>query len=297
MSLLLKGKLAMRKTVIVLIALAACTLTQAQVPGVGSAVTGSVGVEYQSLYMWRGFNVFAGKSATQISGDLNLVGTGFGMSVLGHVANSGGTTAAGQSMVNSQRWDYNPYYQGALFTESTMMTQYRLGYLYFNYPESSSHVTGHSADLQELHAIFSLPKVTGVEGLVPTYVLVKLWPNSSNSLTGAGKTAPGATGGSSGFAHIFMLDYQFAIPGPISSIPEQIIKLHSELVFNDGVDPRPNGPGVDHDWSNMVLGASTDFDLGNNITLTPAVYHQLSFEDTVNENDEWWATLGAKYAF
>lgn len=275
----------MRKTVIVLIALASCTLAQAQVPGVGSAVTGSVGVEYQSLYMWRGFNVYGDKSAVQISGDLSLTGTGFGVSVLGHRANSG-------EFENAERWDINPYYQGAFLTDSEMMTQYRLGYLYFNYPDLSSS----EADLQEIHAIFSMPKVTGVEGLVPTYVLVKLWPNSSDSWTGAGKPA-GLTGGSSGFAHIFMLDYQFAIPGPISSIPEQIIKLHSELVFNDGVDPRPMGPGVDHDWSNLVLGASTDFDLGNNITLTPAVYHQLSFEDTVNENDEWWATLGAKYGF
>ena len=283
-------------TVFSVVCLVLASVGTAQPDGYGSiySVTGSVDVAYQSLYMWRGFDVFADKSATQISGDLSLVGTGFGISVLGHVANSGGTTAAGQSMVNSQRWDYNPYYQGALFTESTMMTQYRLGYMYFNYPESSSHATGHAADLQELHAIFALPKVTGVEGLVPTYCLVKLWPNSSNSFTGAGNPNGGS---SSGFAHVFMLDYEFAIPGPISSIPEQIIRLHSELVFNDGVDPRPGGPGVDHDWSNLVLGAATDFDLGNSITLTPAVYHQLSFEDTVNENDEWWATLGAKYAF
>jgi len=291
MSLLLKGKLAMRKTVIVLIALASCTLAQAQVPGVGSAVTGSVGVEYQSLYMWRGFNVFADKSAVQISGDLSLTGTGFGVSVLGHRANSSGHEG-------TERWDINPYYQGAFLTESTMMTQYRLGYMYFNYPDNVGGLpdsTSTLADLQEFHAILSLPKVTGVEGLVPTYALIKLWPNSSNSWTGAGK--PTGTGGSSGFAHVFMLDYQFAIPGPVSSIPEQIIKLHSELIFNDGVDPRPNGIGVDHDWSHLLLGASTDFDLVNNITLTPAVYHQLSFEDTVNSSDEWFATLGAKYAF
>jgi len=287
----------MKKTAIALVVLASCSLAQAQGLGMGgSAVTGSVGVEFQSLYMWRGFDVYADKSATQITGDFSLAGTGFGVSVLGHRANSGG-------FENAERWDINPYYQGALLTESTWMTQYRLGYLYFNYPDSSSHATGHAADLQELHAIFSLPKVTGVEGLVPSYVLVKLWPNGSKSLTGAGKpaahpvTGVPLSGGSSGFAHILMLDYQFAIPGPISSVPEQIIKLHSELVFNDGVDPRPMGPGVDHDWSNLVLGASTDFDLGSNITLTPGVYHQLSFEDTVNENDEWWATLGAKWTF
>lgn len=287
-----------KRILIVLAVLALCSTVQAQGFGTGdNAVTGSVGVTFQSIYMWRGFDVYADKSAVQYEGDLQLTGTGFGVSVLGHQANSGGSAPGTPSLVNAERWDYNPYYQGALFTDSQMMTQYRVGYLYFNYPESSSHVSGHAADLQELHAIFSLPKVTGVEGLVPTYVLVKLWPNSGNSLVGAGKTAGTMRGSASGFAHILMLDYQFAIPGPVNSIPEQIIKLHSEIVFNDGVDPRPNGPGVDHDWSNMVLGASTDFDLGNNITLTPGFYHQLSFEDSVNANDEWWGTLGAKWSF
>ena len=126
------------------------------------------------------FTEFLRDDPTQIEADLSLTGTGFGVNVLGHQANSSGMVGS-QSMVNSERWDYNPYYQGAFLTESTMMTQYRLGYLYFNYPDSSSHL----ADLQELHAIFSLPKVTGIEGLVPSYVLVKLWPNSSDSLTGS----------------------------------------------------------------------------------------------------------------
>ena len=274
-----------KRILIVLAALAFCSVVQAQG---GNTVTGSVGVTYQSLYMWRGFDVYNDKSAVQIEGDVALSGTGFGVSVLGHRANSSGHE-------NAERWDINPYYQGQFLTDSQWMTQYRLGYIYFNYPDMSESM----ADLQEIHAILSFPKITGIEGLVPSYVCVKLWPNSSDSLTGSGKrdVPIPMSGGSSGFAHIAMLDYQFAIPGPLSSIPEQIIKLHSELVFNDGVDPRPMGPGVDHDWSNLVLGASTDFDLGNNITLTPGVYHQLSFEDTVNTSDEWWATLGAKYAF
>ena len=118
----------MKKTTIALVVLASCALVQAQGLNVGgNSITGSVGVELQSLYMWRGFDVYADKSAVQISGDFSLVGTGFGMSVLGHQANSGGSATGVPSMVNSERWDYTPYYQGVLFNESQMMTQYRLG--------------------------------------------------------------------------------------------------------------------------------------------------------------------------
>jgi len=55
---------------------------------------------------------------------------------------------------------------------------------------------------------------------------------------------------------------------------------------------------VDHDWSHAVLGVSTDFDLGNDLTLTPGVYHQNTFEQSVNpDEDITWASLSLKYAF
>jgi hypothetical protein len=95
-----------------------------------------------------------------------------------------------------------------------------------------------------------------------------------------------------------MLDYGLAVPGLTSETPEQILNLHTELIYNDGVDPRANGPGVDHDWSNIVFGISTDFDLGNNLTFTPGVYHQVTMDKSVNpDKDETWATLSMKYAF
>jgi len=92
-----------------------------------------------------------------------------------------------------------------------------------------------------------------------------------------------------------MLDYSFPIPGLMPDIPEQMVNLHSELVYNDGV--HPGGLNVDHDWSNVVVGVSTDFDLGSNVTLTPALYYQASMETTVNDEDEAWMTLGVRYTF
>ncbi|HUT30342.1 MAG TPA: hypothetical protein VMX13_11175 [Sedimentisphaerales bacterium] len=247
---------------------------------------GSVDVTYQSKYIWRGFAVFGSKGAIQPSVDLDLYGTGFGINVMGHIPTSSG-------YVNAERYDYTLYYGNKILEDEMFATNYRLGWVYYNYPDNSSSV----ADLQELHAILSWPKVLGVEGLVPSYVLVKLWPSESGSLVNKVDLTTGipTRGNASGWAHIFMLDYALTIPGLLPETPEQVLNLHSELVFNDGVGPA--GQNADHDWSNAVFGASTDFDLGNNLFFTPGLYYQISMDDSVNPDDELWATLGMKYKF
>ena len=65
-----------------------------------SELHGSVDLTYQSKYVWRGFDVYNDKSAMQLGLDLDFFGTGFGLNVLGHRANSSGHEA-------SERWDYN----------------------------------------------------------------------------------------------------------------------------------------------------------------------------------------------
>jgi len=237
---------------------------------------GAVDVTYQSKYLWRGIDVFNDKSAIQPSVILDLYGTGFGVSVEGHRANSSGYESW-------ERWDYTLFYKNALFADESYATQYMLGWRYFNFPDMSSQ----AYDLQEIHAVLSWPEALPVEGLVPTYCLVKLWPSEGNSTVG---------GNASGFAHIFMLDYALPIEGLLPDVPEQILRLHSEFVFNDGVDPR--GIGVDHDWSNAVFGIATDFELAENVTLTPGVYHQVTLDKSINpDSDETWVTLGMKYEF
>lgn len=239
---------------------------------------GAVEFTFQSKYIWRGFDPYGDKSAIQPSIDLDLFGTGFGLNVMAHRANSGG-------FENGERWDYNIYYGNKLFEDELYAANWRLGYVYYNYPDMTSH-TDASTDLQELHWICSLPNILPVEGLVPTYVLVKLWPSNGGSLNGK----------ASGWAHIFMLDYGVPIPGILPDTDEQILRFHTEMVFNDGVDPR--GIGVDHDWSNMVFGVATDFDLGNNITFTPGVYYQVTMDNSVNpDDDETWVNLSLKYSF
>jgi hypothetical protein len=244
---------------------------------------GTLDVTYGTKYMWRGFDTYNDKSAIHPSIDLDLFGTGFGFNATGHMANSSGHEL-------NKRWDYTLYYLGTAFENECYQMNYRLGYVYFNYPNRSAHNTKDSIDLQELHGIFSFPNLLGVENLVPTYAIVKLWPANSDSLVGS--AAPGTA---SSFAHIFMLDYAIPFDCPLAGT-EQMLNLHSELVYNDGISP--NGQtDVDHDWSNAVFGVSTTYDLGCSTYLTPQVYYQISMEDTVNENDELWANLSLTYKF
>ena len=253
-----------------------------------SELHGSVDFTLQTEYIWRGFDVYDDRSAIQPSLDLDLFGTGLGVSIMGHRSNPGG-------FENAERWDYTLYYQNMLMPDETYALMYRLGWVYYNFPEG----TASDADLQEIHTILSLPKMLPA-GIVPSYVLVKLWPSYSDSLVAKNlnlSTVPPtrSNGTASGWAHIFMLDYPLTVGGIMPETPEQVINLHTELVYNDGVGP--GGQDVDHDWSNIVFGASTGFDLSEEIVLTPGIYHQISMDDSVNEENETWATLSLMYKF
>lgn len=256
---------------------------------------GAVDATYQSKYVWRGFTVYGSKSAIQASVDVDLFSTGLGVSVMGHRANSSGYE-------NQERWDYTLYYQNKLFGEESYATNYRLGWVYYNYPDNPSKGAirprvAPNAALQELQAVLSWPKICPA-GVVPTYVLVKMWPSCSDSYSGARSSlvpAPGFGGTASGFAHIFMLDYGLHIEGLVPQIPEHVLNLHSELVYNDGIGPA--GQDVDHDWSNAVFGVSTDINLDTNLTFTPGLYYQISMDKSVNDDDELWSTFGLKYKF
>ena len=263
----------------------AVLLSAAVVRAETAELHGSVGAEFSSKYIWRGFDVFDDHAAIHPSVDLDFFGTGFGFNAIGHRANSSGFEL-------NERWDYILYYQNRMFDGGPYTTNYRLGYMYYNYPDRSSHDVSDSLDLQEFHTIFSWPDLIPIKGLVPTYCLVKLWPSNSNSLVGA--RSPGG-GTASGFAHIFMLDYGLPITCPITGA-NRILNLHSEFVYNDGVSPN-GATDVDHDWSNGVFGISTTADLGNNLFLTPGVYYQSSWDDSVNPEDEYWTAVSLKYKF
>jgi hypothetical protein len=252
-------------------------------------LTGSVDVTYLSKFVWRGFDIYDDKSAIHPSIDLDLYGTGFGINIGGYRANSG-------EFENRERWDYTLYYGNSLFDDEVYATNCRLGWVYYNYPDQPRRgsLAAPNADLQEMHTILSWPKICPA-GVIPSYAIIKMWPSKSGSFSGA-RSPMGGT--ASGFIHVFMLDYPWTVQteGLIPGTTEQVVNLHTQFVYNDGVGAF--GQNVDQDWSHMVLGASTEFDLGNNLAFTPGVYHQVTFDDSVNgDEDETWVSVGMKYRF
>jgi len=250
---------------------------------VGAEATGDlhgmVGATWDSQYMWRGFKVFGSKSATHLVGDLNLWETGFGISAAGHYAN-------GSGYVDATRWDYTAYYQNGLFAGESYATNFRLGWVYYDYPDTPSDW----ADLQEGHAIVSWPNLLPIAGLCPSYVAAKTWPSKGGS----------ALDNASGWYHIFMLDYGFTVAGVLPDMPEQLIRLHGEVVYNSGTAPY-YATDMSSGFSHAVFGVATDVEICTNLTVTPAVYYQATIENDLEDfndgSDEVWASVGLAYKF
>ncbi len=243
-----------------------------------------VGTTWDSQYIWRGFDIFRDAGAIHVMADLNLFDSGFGVSAVGHQSLS-------DAFGDLQRWDGTFYYQNVLWSGEPLATNFRLGYVYYYYPKDNLGLT---QDLMEGHVILSWPNLLPIQGLQPSYAFAYMWPGRENHW--AQVANPTFNDDSKGMFQILMLDYAFTVPGLITP-DDQVVKLHSELVWNGGLSPL--GAKVNSGFSDAVIGASTDFVFGadRNIVLTPAVYYQFSFEDTVNAENEFWASVSLKYAF
>ena len=92
-----------------------------------------------------------------------------------------------------------------------------------------------------------------------------------------------------------MFDYALPYVCPFTGVDRKL-NLHSEFVYNDGVSP--TGTNVDHDWTNAVFGASTSYELYNNVFLTPGFFYQSTWDKTANPNgDEYWGSMSLSWKF
>jgi len=88
-------------------------------PVAGNELHGTIDATYTSQYVWRGFSVFGTQGAFHPGIDLDLYGTGFGLSAVGHMATESG-------YVNNERWDYTLYYGNRLWESEWYAMNYRL---------------------------------------------------------------------------------------------------------------------------------------------------------------------------
>ena len=270
-------------------------------------LSGTIDVTYLSAYMWRGFDRYPGahgEGAIQPSIDLDLYGTGFGLNVLWSRANTGAVKSAndgGVSFENEEEIDLTLSYSSSLFEYETYATDYTVGWMYYNFPDqptdgslTSQAKQASYSDWQEFFVSLSWPEIS-LEGIVPSYTIIKMWVSESGSEMNNLLRSLGSDG-LGGYLHILGLSYDLPVEDLLPDFPEQILHLSAAMVYNDGVNAF-RAFDVDHDWTHAVLGVSTDFDLGNDLTFTPGIYHQSAFEHTNAFNDQTWCNLSVKYAF
>jgi len=262
--------------VVVVILLSTAGLVQAQ----EGQLSGTIDVTYMSRYIWRGFDIYPDEhSAIQPSISLNLWDTGFGAKVFMSMAN-GGHNNGTLGVDGTDEWlDCTLSYSNSVSANETYQMNYTVGWTYYSFPK----VQRKYMDLQECFASVAWPNICPA-GIVPSYTIVALWPSHESSTLNKSMDV-------SGWIHVVGLGYGLTVPGLTAGTPEQVINLSAAAVYNEGV------LGADHDWSHAVFGASTSFDLGNDLTFTPGIYYQSSWEDSVNTSDEYWTSLSVSYAF
>ena len=269
----------MKNGILIISLILLTTVGLAQEQEQAAELHGTFDVTYVSQYMWRGYDAYANDhSAIQPSIDIDLYGTGFGFNVWMSRAN-------GSGFENSEWINYTLYYNNQLFEGERYATNYRIGWTYFSYPDSprkgSNPGTGAA---QEIFLALAWPNICP-GGVVPSYAAICYWPSEGKALNR----------NNGGWAHVFGLDYNLTVPGFLPGTAEQVLHLSAQTVYNDSVGPV--GKAADHDWSHAVFGVSTAFPITEDLTFTPGIYYQSSWDDSINTQDEFWTSLSLAYTF
>lgn len=230
-------------------------------------------VTYASKYLWRGFNLFGENGAMQPSLDVALDN---GLSF-----NVWASYPQGSGAEDATEYDYTVAYSNTVLEDSVWKTDYSVGWRYYDLIKLSSD----AADMQEIFVEAEMPALVG-GGMIPHLAWYQMWEGDD-----------GATAYSKlqGAILVMGFDYNFTL----DQAPELPMTFTWDLVYNDGTGVVDIGSDVDHDWSHMVCGLSTSMTCpATGGTLTPAVYFQNTFDDSVNpRGDELFATLSYTFSF
>lgn len=273
-------------------------LAQAQDEPIGVTVDAT----WVSKYLWYGFDRLDDKGAFQPSVDVDLFGSGFSVNVWASYPTAAGdmnksaANRAGTSRVDATEYNYTLAYSTVFCEGEPGAVAVKAHGTYYDFIDQADE----AADAHEVGVQISMPELCPV-GVVPSYYVGRIWPAAGRSGTNsAGVRKPDLPGDYEGWIHVFGLAYDLKVPGLSPDTPEQVFSFSAAAVYNDGFAGGPSGTEggtVDHDWSHALFGVSTSFELAENVHLTPAVYYQSSWEDTVNPEDEIVFSIGASCKF
>ncbi|MBC8378648.1 MAG: hypothetical protein H8E62_05690 [Planctomycetes bacterium] len=242
----------------------------------GQEVGVTVDATYTTKYIWRGFDLMDDKAAFQPSVDFDF-GNGFSFNVWGSIPGSGGgdrISGDGFSAVNAEEWDYTLAYSSSINEGCTSKMDYTVGFTFFDFPDMASN----DADTQEVFLQVSMPEICSI--VTPHAAVYQMWPSEGS----------GAVHDYSGTIYAVGFTYGFTA----EQAPELPMTFGWDIVYNDGT----GADAVDSDWSHMVWSLSTSMTCPmTGASISPALFYQNSFEDTVNTEDEFWASISYSFSF
>ena len=229
-------------------------------------------VTYASKWVSRGSEVYSENGAWFNTIAFDLWKTGFGAAVC-HVSPDGASFNQVDKK-DKQRNYYIVNYANTVFEDESYMTKYKVEFQYKDWYDQADK----EGDVMAWVLSFAWPELIG-NGFTPKYVAYY------DSPAGSGY----ANAHKAGWAHLFGLDYKF----DVADLPNPVV-FSSNVVYKDGM----GGGAVDHDWAYATFGLGTKFKLAENLTLVPSIYHQVTMDDSVNDDqDETWVSLSLKYNF
>jgi hypothetical protein len=240
--------------------------------GLEGEISVDVSTTVQSKNMWHGFDLYDDHGFVMPAVGVTLGDTGFSGKYMHAYPTAGHLDDFFETI-------YAVFYTGAFLKDTRYTTNFTANYFYYGFPR----IDGAKSDSQEVGITFSWPKLLGDSGLVPNYYFGRLWSTRSNSNVNVK--------GCEGFIHVFGLAYDFNAPDFWAVGKGQTFRLSGDITYNDGF-----GAGANHDWSHVVLGASTNLQRGK-LIITPFVNYQISMDDSVNNENELWCGANATYRF
>lgn len=221
---------------------------------------------YTSKWLSKGIEAYGSKGGLFKTIDVDFWGTGWGIRVTHRNATSSG-------YVDQQRFDFRPYYKGAIFDGTRYFMKYDLSFEYEYYPGLSRHKANTT---YEWINSFSWPNLLPW-GFVPTYIFHYEYPAFSGD----------ANRNNAGAVHRFLLAHDLSVPDLNNPL-----KLSTELAYYDGLANRVS------DWAYFTLGLSSVFNITDNLTFVPGVYQQRTMDKSISKHrDITYTMLSMKYKF
>lgn len=221
---------------------------------------------YGSKYMWHGFDVFDDHGGFHPSVTVQYHNLYVG--VWAALPSTSG-------FEDLQEIDYYIGYDHSFLEEERYAIDVSILYTYFDFPNDSS------IEAQEFGFGFSMPQLIplGDSFLVPGYMAYFNTEGfSSNNPT------------EDGWFHDVGFSYSLLLPASPVTQEEQTLDIGWMVTYNDGAY------GTDAGFSHTTASLSTTWEW-NALYFSPLIAYQWSFEDTVNDEDEFYAMISTGISF